>query len=144
MATACDVTSQVLEGHLEAVLALAVGNGHLISGSYDTTVSAAGISAPQFLVSAPHRSPLSPGHPHSSESKLVASIACPSARKQHMLTAKLACRSASGRWTVCAACASARGTRMLCECLQSQTAGSSQGPMMGPSASGYDCARSVA
>ncbi len=29
---------QVLEGHLEAVLALAVGNGHLISGSYDTTV----------------------------------------------------------------------------------------------------------
>jgi F-box and WD-40 domain protein 7 len=30
---------QVLEGHLEAVLALAVGNGHLISGSYDTTVS---------------------------------------------------------------------------------------------------------
>ncbi len=30
--------SKVLEGHLEAVLALAVGNGHLISGSYDTTV----------------------------------------------------------------------------------------------------------
>lgn len=30
--------NQVLEGHLEAVLALAVGGGHLISGSYDTTV----------------------------------------------------------------------------------------------------------
>ena len=29
---------KVLEGHSEAVLALAVGNGNLISGSYDTTV----------------------------------------------------------------------------------------------------------
>ena len=33
--------TQVLEGHGEAVLALAVGNGHLVSGSYDTTVRAA-------------------------------------------------------------------------------------------------------
>ena len=30
--------AQVLEGHLEAVLALAVGETHLVSGSYDTTV----------------------------------------------------------------------------------------------------------
>ena len=29
---------QVLEGHTEAVLALAVGDQHLVSGSYDTTV----------------------------------------------------------------------------------------------------------
>lgn len=41
-----DVVAQVLEGHLEAVLALAVGNGHLISGSYDTTVSDAWFSHP--------------------------------------------------------------------------------------------------
>ena len=31
-------TCQVLEGHLEAVLALAVGDTFLVSGSYDTTV----------------------------------------------------------------------------------------------------------
>ena len=30
--------AQVLEGHSEAVLALAVGDVHLVSGSYDTTV----------------------------------------------------------------------------------------------------------
>lgn len=34
----CTTATQVLEGHLEAVLALAVSAQHLVSGSYDTTV----------------------------------------------------------------------------------------------------------